>query len=473
MKNLTFVILLLFLGKMCTAQNYEPILVDSNISFFSNQNNKIRGTKIDSSYQINNVDIFEFNKTWNIEDRGCIKPNGPSWLGYKMAIINNQFLFFNQNNDTIYYHPSSNSGTTWRFYTFEDSSYILAKISSKIVETFLNTSDSIIEYSFTTYDKNNNTITSQLDNQTLKISKNYGSITILEYLTFPVITVKSSLIGTSKNNLGKTYLTLKQTFDFEIGDEFHYEKFSYTISPDDNKTNSIHKILDKKYSNNGDTVYYQIKRATYFYYANKADKNHLLIDTLNVNYFINEKQYLPEEPILNRVSNESEGRKIITNNLNNRRFFNVGSTHKHNSNNGCWYELHADPGYNITYGEGLGFFSYDSYQFPGNSNENMVYYKKGVETWGVPFDNLSVENIEKPLISVFPNPISNTEMLNINANYERYNIVITNLLGEEILVKENNRGNSKILLENFKTGLYFVKITTNNQFTFTQKLMVK
>jgi hypothetical protein len=471
MKSLIKAWILLLLTVELNAQNYEPILVDSNISFFSNQNNKIRGTKIDSSYQINNVNIFEFNKTWNTEDRSCIKPNGPSWLGYKMAIINNQFLFFNQNNDTIYYHPSSNLGTTWRFYTFEDSSYILAKISSKIVETFLNTSDSMIEYSFTTYDKNNNTITSQLDNQTLKISKNYGSITILEYLTFPVITVKSSLIGTSKNNLGKTYLTLKQTFDFEIGDEFHYEKFSYTTSPDDNKTNSIHKILDKKYSNNRDTVYYQIKRATYFYYANKADKNHLLIDTLNVNYFINEKQYLPEEPILNYASNESTGREIIKNSLNNRRFFNVGSTHKHNSNNGCWYELHIDPGYNITYGEGLGFFSYDTYQFPGNSNENMVYYKKGVETWGVPFDNLSIEKIEKPSISVFPNPIARNEPLVINMMSEASQVEIINMLGEIVLNPKVSKNSNQVDISRLQLGVYFVRCSYFNNH-FIKKIVV-
>lgn len=471
MKNLTFVILLLFFGKMCIAQNYEPILVDSNISFFSNQNNKIRGTKIDSSYQINNVNIFEFNKTWNIEDRSCIKPNGPSWLGYKMAIINNQFLFFNQNNDTIYYHPSSNLGTTWRFYTFEDSSYILAKISSKIVETFLNTFDSIIEYSFTTYDKNNNTIKSQLDNQTLKISKNYGSITILEYLTFPVITVKSSLIGTSKNNLGKTYLTLKQTFDFEIGDEFHYEKFSYTTSPDDNKTNSIHKILDKKYANNRDTVYYQIKRATYFYYANKADKNHLLIDTLNVNYLINEKQYLPNEPILNYASNESTGREIVKNSLNNRRFFIVGSERIHYLINDCWTQSHMDPGYSITYGEGLGFFSYDTYQFPGNLNENMVYYKKGVETWGVPFDNLSIEKIEKPSISVFPNPIARNEPLIINMMSEASHIEIINMLGETVLTPKVSKNSNQIDISMLQLGVYFVKCSYLNNH-FIKKIVV-
>jgi hypothetical protein len=471
MKSLIKALIMLLLTAKLNAQNYEPVLVDSNISFFSNQNNKISGTKIDSFYQINNVNIFEFNKTWNTEDRWCIKPNGPSWLGYKMTSVNNQFLFFNQNNDTIYYHPSSNLGTTWRFYTFEDSSYILAKISSKIVETFLNTSDSIIEYSFTTYDKNNNIVTSELDNQTLKISKNYGSITILEYLTFPVTIIKSSLIGTSKNNLGKTYLTLKQTFDFEIGDEFHYEKFSYTISPDDNKTNSIHKILDKKYSKNSDSVYYQIKRATYFYYAYKADKNHLLIDTLDVNYLINEKQYLPEEPILNYASNESTGREIVKNSLKNRRFFIVGSERIHYLNNDCWTQSHMDPGYRITYGEGLGFFSYDTYQFPGNLNENMVYYKKGLETWGVPFNNLGIENIEKPLISVFPNPIARNEPLIINLRNEDSQIEIINILGEIVLTPKVSTNSNQIDISMLQLGVYFVKCSYFNNH-FIQKIVV-
>jgi hypothetical protein len=182
-----------------------------------------------------------------------------------------------------------------------------------------------------------------------------------------------------------------------------------------------------------------------------------------------------DEPIFDTTFNESGGAIVRWNNGPRKfvRYFNT-SLYKKN-NDSCWYIYNPIPSSRSSFMEGCGLLKFeDSNNGPTSIYEkNLVYYKKGNETWGLPFENLSLKNIEKPLISVFPNPISNAEMLNINNNSEQYNIFITNLLGEEILVKENNRGNSKIPLDNLKSGLYFVKIITNNQSNFTQKLMVK
>lgn len=477
MKNLTFVIVLLFIGNICIAQNYEPILVDSNISFYENEDKSIEGVKIISSSVVGNAKVYELSKTWNEKEWRCTKPNGPSWLGEKFVVINNQFLFFNKNGDTIFYHPNTNIGTTWRLFTFKDSSYITAKIEKKSRQLVLNVYDSVIEYSFEVKNYDGTLRDSKFNNYTLKISKNYGAIGIIYENLLSENFEFANLCGITKYKLGYNYLTKRKIFDFEIGDEFHYEEISFNGNPDDYQSKTIKKVIDKRYSLPNDTVIYKVTRVTYKDYFSNNYIDKLKRDTVLETYLIKEEDiYVKGEPILDTLSRRgSEGDDVKFFASTSKYGFYANSYCKLKENDSCWGEINDCPGEANYYMEGCGLFIFNGsltssiYRY----EKNMVYYKKRLETWGVPINNLSVVNIEKPFISVFPNPISNTEMLNINANYEQYNLVITNLLGEEILVKENNRGNSKILLENFKIGLYFVKITNSNQFTFTQKLMVK
>jgi len=473
----TFSFLMLLIGQNTIAQNYEPVLVDSNISFYEGFTGNINGVKIISSSIIGNAKVYELSKSWNISNFLCIKPNGASWLGEKFAVVNNQYLFFNKEGDTIFYHPNTELGTTWRLYTYKNQSYIEAKIERKSRQLLLNVFDSFVEYSFKVFNKDGISIPHNYNSVILRVSKNYGAIGIIPAYDFPNTIQFVNLCGVTKFELGYNFLSWRKIFDFSIGDEFHLNEINSSNSFIDYQSKTIKKIIDKKVSAPIDSVYiYTIDRLTYFDYFSNDKKDYLLHDTITETYLVKkEPVYVMDEPIFDTTFNESGGAIVRWNNGPRKfvRYFNT-SLYKKN-NDSCWYIYNPTPSSRSSFMEGCGLLKFeDSNNGPTSKYEkNLVYYKKGNETWGLPFENLSLKNIEKPLISVFPNPISNAEMLNINNNSEQYNIFITNLLGEEILVKENNRGNSKIPLDNLKSGLYFVKIITNNQSNFTQKLMVK
>jgi hypothetical protein len=80
------------------------------------------------------------------------------------------------------------------------------------------------------------------------------------------------------------------------------------------------------------------------------------------------------------------------------------------------------------------------------------------------------ETGEKAYVSVYPNPAN--DVLNLVANTEITNVTISNNLGQVVYSGLVNNTETQIRLDEFKTGMYFVTIETNNG-TATQKLMVK
>jgi hypothetical protein len=73
---------------------------------------------------------------------------------------------------------------------------------------------------------------------------------------------------------------------------------------------------------------------------------------------------------------------------------------------------------------------------------------------------LSVQEISVALISVYPNPVTNT--LYIKGNLEAYEIEVYSLLGQHMMTVSNT---NKIDVSLFNEGVYLVKISAGNQTT--------
>jgi len=80
------------------------------------------------------------------------------------------------------------------------------------------------------------------------------------------------------------------------------------------------------------------------------------------------------------------------------------------------------------------------------------------------------ETGEKAFVTVYPNPAN--DVLNLYANTQINTVTISNNLGQVVYQGAFNSHETKISLDALNTGIYFVKIETNNG-TATQKLMVK
>lgn len=80
------------------------------------------------------------------------------------------------------------------------------------------------------------------------------------------------------------------------------------------------------------------------------------------------------------------------------------------------------------------------------------------------------ENGEKAYVSVFPNPAGN--IVNLQANTQINHVTITNNVGQMVYSSDINNTETKINLDQYTTGMYFITIETANGIA-TQKLMVK
>ncbi len=86
-------------------------------------------------------------------------------------------------------------------------------------------------------------------------------------------------------------------------------------------------------------------------------------------------------------------------------------------------------------------------------------------------DNNNIQN----MVRVYPNPTTgkfNLEMLNGNSRFEKTTLTIYNVIGEKILQSDITEQRTKIYLDVTK-GIYIYKLTQNNNFVATGKLVIE
>lgn len=84
---------------------------------------------------------------------------------------------------------------------------------------------------------------------------------------------------------------------------------------------------------------------------------------------------------------------------------------------------------------------------------------------------LSVADIEKETILLYPNPVKEVLYVNMNSG-KTYSLSLINIIGKEVFSKTNLKGESTFNVESFKEGVYFVKIKTETSQT-VKKIIIK
>jgi hypothetical protein len=129
----------------------------------------------------------------------------------------------------------------------------------------------------------------------LKISKDYGFCQILNFKDFPDFsTIKGHILfDNSEVNYDSTKLTAREMFDYDIGDEFHTEYYDgYPFLPVNHKVFTINKILNKRISENSDTLRYDIEiceKAIHRYYSDISIRTRY--DTTSYWFILSEYSY--------------------------------------------------------------------------------------------------------------------------------------------------------------------------------------
>ena len=209
--------------------------------------------------------------------------------------------------------------------------------------------------------------------------------------------------------------TVGEIYNFEVGDTFH---FTISGSSPYSGGSAIRNIIiiDKSYSLNNDTVFYE--RDIAYQETYPLQYTYYFIDTVsyaNLDSLINmgniDTVYSDPDRYNGRLIND------IT------HYYYWG--HKH---------------YEYVNGCGVAYFYYDDHISSVTSEEELVYFKKGTEEWGTPII-VGIEDISSkaPFIAVFPNPFTTSTTIEYELK-EISNIQFTiyNVIGEVVYNAEDH-----------------------------------
>lgn len=255
-------------------------------------------------------------------------------------------------------------------------------------------------------------------------------------------------------------LTIKQVYDFEIGDEFYFSV------PNPYGPYSYNKkiVLDKYINYQEDTMMYVVEKLNYspivegnqvvsyniyttsidtFGYSNLDSS--IVLSLCSLCLFDTILDYY-EEALCNKFVNEIR------------------------DYNGYFYYMYK-------YGEGLGQTNYFSEEYAGPPSlkwDMIGYVKEGVVCGQTHDDIVGVEYLknENNRIKIFPNP--NVEKsLNIDLFEDDFGmLVISNLQGKKILEETLRNKVSQVDLTKFSNGFYLIMIITNKA-VYSEKLILK
>src|SRR5690606_28050877 len=74
--------------------------------------------------------------------------------------------------------------------------------------------------------------------------------------------------------------------------------------------------------------------------------------------------------------------------------------------------------------------------------------------------NLSVGGFDTSSFKYYPNPVS--DVLNLSYSQTINEVTVFNLLGQQIITKQNNDLQAQVLMSDLPNGTYLVKVTTEN-----------
>ncbi|MCE3294947.1 MAG: hypothetical protein K0R65_661 [Crocinitomicaceae bacterium] len=298
MKKLLFSFLVLLFSSMAFTQSYELVSTSSK-SYHKNL----------SRYYLS--DITELSTG----DSGTVYGNVPcyypsavcyhdfSWLGKQIIKKpDGIYAFLNKDLDSIWINPLASAGSSWLFYRLGAGVFIHAYISSHTLETFCDVQDSVKTISFQCYGPGNIPQTHPMNIQTLKISKNYGFVSGLNFYMFPTSIEKMNLVGRTAPDIGLIPPTAPEVFNFQPGDVF---KYRYEYSWEDNVDIRFNRRITSRTDLEHGVRYTYIEGEVYDHFNDLSFTMHYGFDVSEDTLVYNYETF--DQNIFSRVPQSSNG----------------------------------------------------------------------------------------------------------------------------------------------------------------------
>ncbi len=481
-------ILLGLLSFPMNAQNYQNICSEGEtyfgkythylLSFRNDSIEHIQGSAGDSI-------IWSFPTIQNLTGNPtCYDINFGSILGRKIIKkADGTFIFFNLNEDSIVIQSQATLNQSWKCVNLSGGNYILATITGIQSDTIIGVADSIKVITLQAKDSVGQIIPHDFNGKQIKLSKSYGFIQVYQIVKFPEDTACYYFEGKTSPSIGYQDFSFHECYDFDIGDEFHYDN-----SSNFHYTKTIKILLEKYTSSTGDTVTFRWERC---YVENTMGGPYIGHDTIwetispqtNSFFPVFTKQPYEYYPQIGKCH------KYIRRSNN----YHTRSTKRFEASVYYWDSCWKQSDYDVTYhySSGLGRTTYrKGYWYEITSGiwvyvviiDNLVYYSKGNEIWGIPhapdcWTLTSTEDIRhKDIVelNIKPNPIQTQAeiFLNVFTPDIKADIFIYDYFGREIF-HDVFDSNPYILIRNhIPSGVYIVRIMDKlNKYIATEKVI--
>lgn len=484
MKSLKF-LWLFILPVIMEAQNWQNIC-SPGITLYGDQNNKISSFRLDSTKAVpgNPFDsVYYSYRTLRKFSGGqyCFDTAFGSVLGervYRKA--NGTFTFFNHLGDSVFLKTDAALFQSWRMISLPNSEYLVATVSEIKNDSVCGLPDQVKVITLQAKNAANQNIYNIFNNKQIVLSRNYGLSRIFDLVVFPSDTMIQTLIGKHTPPIGLQDFSIQDTYNFDVGDEFHTDYYwGCTLGLSEVKTISM--ILSKNISVTGDTVIYSTVRCIHSFYAppprytNTVDTiNDTIILHNNLFYSGFNRQPLEFSPKSSQYCDLYQKFSEFFNDRSGKRFYFNYATH--NSSSNCWVYNSNLPYYDYSYGLGQTRF-FNQYLYFGGSPPNwvtvtqdsqLVYFRKGTETWGTPLapDCETLVGINKtpvanlPGMTISPNPIINQSEIKVWGlkPEESADIILYDLLSREVYRKFMDSNPYIFKRDGIPDGFYIINV---------------
>ncbi len=484
---------------VATAQNYEAFKTDASYYFYNSGANDLIAIKIDS-IAMNGADVLYFNfpQIRPTDNSFCYIPDGASWLGDPVIERPGGIFLFKTvdpatgiQTDTLVIKTQAILNEEWKFSDFPYSNdHIDAQVTSVVTMAFLGVVDSVKIISLTRKDATGMVVPDAINSEEIRLSKNYGLIRLPKFDDFNNYMRFYEITGKTNPPTGNINPDLNSIFDFEVGDETHTRFYSdaylysssteiFTIKRVTGKTTSpANDWKAYKY----DICFLKIVKSAPEWIPQYETGHQSADDTISLNSdFAVEMAKEPNQTYFEHGPNWIISTTAFLKLQRTAKFLNYNypftSSYPGDS---CWSMVMVDGGCDPYYIKGLGGPYYDCQPviFWYSYIQEIVYYKKGSETWGTPLSCDSLLHVgiaESPSIEkvkTYPNPTSGTISVSIPKNVPvPCTMEIFDISGRPSGVFALNQQTESLDLSGFPAGIYSYKITSVKGDVFRGKII--
>ena len=492
---------LTFSASAVSAQDYKALKTDASYYFYDSSANHLIAVKIDSIAQSgDDILYFNFPQIRPNDDAFCHIPDGASWLGDPVTEKPGGIFLFRtidsqsgNQTDTMVIKTQSSLNETWKFSNFAFSNdYIEAQITAIVNMTFLGLVDSVKIISLSRKDVSGLVVPDAINSEEIRLSKNYGLIRLPKFDDFNEYIRFYEITGKTNPEIGNLNPDLATVYDFEVGDEIHTRYFSnwynYATSTE---TWIIKRVTGKSTSPTNDWKAYKYDicflktiRTSPEWIAENETGHQSVMDTIFLNSAMAvEFAKQPNQTFIDPASNWMLSTTAVLKLQRPAKFLNYNYPFTHSDpSDSCWSMVLVDGACDPYYIKGLGGPYYDC---PGNLFwyylvEEVIYYKKGSETWGTPLDcdsllQVGTEEYDiKEDINFYPNPATGKVTLTLPSTLKfPCELLLTDISGRVIDKFIIYSKTQLIDITDLRPGLYFARLTNDNGSRFIGKIIKK